>query len=108
MWGPDQAKDCTSSDFGTASLALALQRFLPYSSGHPAQPYIKGSWCGASRAEARRRQNNFCFLSVMVSVVSQQSQPHCREMPRRSGLSFLLGLFHVAELTGAFVLLRLV
>lgn len=41
-------------------------------------------------------------------MVSQQSIPDCWEMPRHSHLSFLLGLFHGAELPSAFILLRLV
>lgn len=106
--GPRPGKGLHFIRFWHSKFSTCFTEVLPYRSGHAAGRYAKGSWCGASRAGARRRLNNFCFSPVMLSVVSQQSLPHCWEMPRRSAPSFLLGLFHVAELTSAFVLPRLV
>lgn len=49
----------------------------------------------------------FLFCDVLCGFPTV-STPDCWEMPRHSGLSFLLGFFHIAELTSAFVLPRLV
>lgn len=68
---------------------------FPYSSGHPATGYVKGSWCGASRAGVGQgKMESFLFLvRDALHGFPTVSIPDCWEMPRCSRLSFLLGLF---------------
>lgn len=89
--------------FWHSEFSTCVTEVLPYSPGYPAGWDVKGSWC-----RARRSWNHFCFLSVMLSVVSQQPLPLIARKCRDT-LVFPSSwdCFHIAEPTGVFVPPRL-
>lgn len=89
--GPRPGEGLYFIPFWLSELSTCFTEVLPYSSALPAGQYVKGSWCGVSR-----RRNNFFFLFIMLSMVSQPSLPliagKCPD-----ALVFLLGSFHFSR-----------